>query len=123
MSEPVPQAATTAEPTVAVLADEPAVEAVAISDDATPMVARAAGAEAIAEEEVPLGAFDAPVDPAPWVAAMGAIGTALWGVIAVRRRLVMAQKLASFEGQVLGNVAAEASTDAAAAPSAGHQVL
>lgn len=123
VSEPAPQAATAAEPTAAVFADEPAVEAVAISDDATPMVTRAAGAEAIAEEEVPLGAFDAPVDPAPWVAGMGAIGTALWGVVAVRRRLVMAQKLATFEGQVLGNAAAEASTDAVAIPNAGHQVL
>ena len=85
------------------------------------MVARVGGAEAIAEEEVPMGAFDAPVDPAPWVAGLGAIGTALWGVIAVRRRLVMAQRLASFEGQVLGNSAVEA--DADAVPNAGHQAL
>ena len=46
-----------------------------------------------------MGAFDAPVDPAPWVAGLGAIGTALWGVVAVRRRLVMAQQLATFEAR------------------------
>ena len=102
-------------------AEQPAAETVSIDDDATPMVARVGGAEAIAEEEVPMGAFDAPVDPAPWVAGLGAIGTALWGVIAVRRRLVMAQRLASFEGQVLGNSAVEA--DAVAVPNAGHQAL
>ena len=93
----------------------------AVHDDATPMVSRAPGAEVIVAEAVPLGAFDAPVDPAPWVAGMGAIGTALWGVIAVRRRLVMAQRLVSFEGQVLGNAVAE--PDAVAVPNAGHQAL
>lgn len=122
LSEPAPQP----EPAKVELAEtataeEPVLEAVSIDDDAVPMVARAAGAEAIAEEEVPMGAFDAPVDPAPWVAGMGAIGTALWGVVAVRRRLLMAQKLASFEDQVLGASAAEA--DAVAVPNAGHQVL
>lgn len=60
-------------------------------------------------------------DPAPWVAGLGAIGTALWGVVAVRRRLVMAQQLATFESQVLGNSAVEA--DAVAVPNAGHQAL
>lgn len=94
---------------------------VLIDDDATPMVSRAPGAEVIVAEAVPLGAFDAPVDPAPWVAGMGAIGTALWGVVAVRRRLVMAQQLATFESQVLGNSAVEA--DAVAVPNAGHQAL
>lgn len=94
---------------------------VLIEDDATPMVSRAPGAEVIVAEAVPLGAFDAPVDPAPWVAGMGAIGTALWGVVAVRRRLVMAQQLATFESQVLGNSAVEA--DAVAVPNAGHQAL
>ena len=69
----------------------------------------------------PWGAFDAPVDPAPWVAGLGAIGTALWGVVAVRRRLVMAQQLAIFESQVLSNSAVEA--DAVAVPNAGHQAL
>lgn len=122
LSEPAPQP----EPAKVELAEtaaaeEPVLEAVSIDDDAVPMVTRAAGAEAIAEEEVPMGAFDAPVDPAPWVAGMGAIGTALWGVVAVRRRLVMAQKLASFEGQVLGASAAEA--DTVTVPNAGHQVL
>lgn len=100
---------------------EAAAEEVLIEDDATPMVSRAPGAEVIVAEAVPLGAFDAPVDPAPWVAGMGAIGTALWGVIAVRRRLVMAQRLVSFEGQVLGNAVAE--PDAVAVPNAGHQAL
>lgn len=57
----------------------------------------------------------------PWIAGLGAIGTALWGVVAVRRRLVMAQQLATFESQVLGNSAVEA--DAVAVPNAGHQVL
>ena len=66
--------------------------------------------EAIPEEEVPMGAFDAPVDPAPWVAGLGALGTALWGVIAVRRRLMMTQRLAAFESQVLGATEAEAET-------------
>lgn len=102
-------------------AEQPAAETVSIDDDATPMVARVGGAEAIAEEDVPMGAFDAPVDPAPWVAGLGAIGTALWGVVAVRRRLVMAQQLATFESQVLGNSAVEA--DAVAVPNAGHQAL
>lgn len=51
----------------------------------------------------------------------GAIGTALWGVVAVRRRLVMAQQLAIFESQVLSNSAVEA--DAVAVPNAGHQAL
>lgn len=122
VSEPAPQAA----PAKVVLAEtapaeQPAAETVSIDDDATPMVARVGGAEAIAEEDVPMGAFDAPVDPAPWIAGLGAIGTALWGVVAVRRRLVMAQQLATFESQVLGNSAVEA--DAVAVPNAGHQVL
>lgn len=122
VSEPAPQAA----PAKVVLAEtapaeQPAAETVSIDDDATPMVARVGGAEAIAEEDIPMGAFDAPVDPAPWVAGLGAIGTALWGVVAVRRRLVMAQQLATFESQVLGNSAVEA--DAVAVPNAGHQAL
>ena len=122
VSEPAPQAAPAkVELAETTSAEQPAAETVSIDDDATPMVARVGGAEAIAEEEVPMGAFDAPVDPAPWVAGLGAIGTALWGVIAVRRRLVMAQRLASFEGQVLGNSAVEA--DAVAVPNAGHQAL
>lgn len=122
VSEPAPQAGT-AKVVLAETApaEQPAAETVSIDDDATPMVARVGGAEAIAEEDVPMGAFDAPVDPAPWVAGLGAIGTALWGVVAVRRRLVMAQQLATFESQVLGNSAVEA--DAAAVPNAGHQAL
>lgn len=122
VSEPAPQAA----PAKVVLAEtapaeQPAAETVSIDDDATPMVARVGGAEAIAEEDVPMGAFDAPIDPAPWIAGLGAIGTALWGVVAVRRRLVMAQQLATFESQVLGNSSVEA--DAVAVPNAGHQAL
>lgn len=62
----------------------------------------AGGAAVILEEGVPLGAFDAPVDPAPWIAALGAIGTALWGLFTVRNRLAMTQRLAAFEHQVLG---------------------
>ena len=122
VSEPAPQAGT-AKVVLAETApaEQPAAETVSIDDDATPMVARVGGAEAIAEEDVPMGAFDAPVDPAPWVAGLGAIGTALWGVVAVRRRLVMAQQLATFESQVLGNSAVEA--DAVAVPNAGHQAL
>ena len=122
VSEPAPQAAPAkVELVETTSAEQPAAETVSIDDDATPMVARVGGAEAIAEEEVPMGAFDAPVDPAPWVAGLGAIGTALWGVVAVRRRLVMAQQLATFESQVLGNSAVEA--DAVAVPNAGHQAL
>ncbi|MEC4272080.1 hypothetical protein VJ923_02760 [Adlercreutzia sp. R25] len=115
VSEAIPESrALVAEPMMAAAAEPFVVGEVAIADDATPMVARSSAV--IPEEEVPLGAFDAPVDPAPWVAGLGAIGTALWGVVAVRRRLVMAQKLAAFEGQVLGNVAPEA--DASVAPNA-----
>ena len=124
VSEPATAAAqsATAETAEAVAATTgAAAEEVLIEDDATPMVSRAPGAEVIVAEAVPLGAFDAPVDPAPWVAGMGAIGTALWGVVAVRRRLVMAQQLATFESQVLGNSAVEA--DAVAVPNAGHQAL
>lgn len=118
-SSKVPEAisesrALAAEPMMAAAAEPFVAGEVAIADDATPMVARSSAV--IPEEQVPLGAFDAPVDPAPWVAGLGAIGTALWGVVAVRRRLVMAQKLAAFEGQVLGNVAPE--VDAAVAPNA-----
>lgn len=91
---------------------------VAIMDDAAPLVARAG--ESIAEEEVPLGAFDEPVDPAPWVAGMGAIGTALYATLAVRRRLLMTQRLQSFEAQVLGT-AAEPSPAPASANA--HQAL
>lgn len=113
--------AATAEPMPATPEDEAAVEEIAIDDDVAPMVARAGGSEAIAEEEVPMGAFDAPVDPAPWVAGLGAIGTALWGVVAVRRRLMMAQQLAAFEHGVLGNTVIDA--DAVVVPSVGHQVF
>lgn len=64
MSEPAPQAGT-AKVVLAETApaEQPAAETVSIDDDATPMVARVGGAEAIAEEDVPMGAFDAPVDP------------------------------------------------------------
>lgn len=113
--------AETDEPALAEPEAEVVGEEIAIDDDATPMVARVGGAEAIDEEDVPMGAFDAPVDPAPWVAGLGAIGTALWGVVAVRRRLMMSQKLATFESQVLGNGAAEA--DVVAVPNVGHQAL
>lgn len=110
----------------AATADEVATEEVL--DDAVPMAARAAektpladcSGVPIADEEVPMGAFDAPVDPAPWVAGLGAIGTALWGVIAVRRRLLMSHKLASFEAEVLG-VTAPAETTAAV-PGASRQL-
>ena len=44
------------------------------------------------------------------MAGLGALGTALWGVIAVRRRLMMTQRLAAFESQVLGATEAEAET-------------
>ncbi len=112
--------------TEAATTDEAAVEEVL--DDAVPMAARAAektpladcSGVSIADEEVPMGAFDAPVDPAPWVAGLGAIGTALWGVIAVRRRLLMSHKLASFEAEVLG-VTAPAETTAAV-PGASRQL-
>ena len=113
--------AETTEPALVEPEAEAVAEEIAIDDDATPMVARVGGAEAIAEEDVPMGAFDAPVDPAPWVAGLGAIGTALWGVVAVRRRLMMSQQLAAFESQVLGDSAAEACT--VAVPNAGHQAL
>lgn len=119
---PAPTSAATgfsAGETTAVAASEPKAEAepeaadgavatMVIQDDAVPMTARTG--EAIPEEEVPMGAFDAPVDPAPWVAGLGALGTALWGVIAVRRRLMMTQRLAAFESQVLGATEAEAET-------------
>lgn len=105
VSEPEPDAAPAPEPEEA---SEPVAPTSTIDNDAVPMAARSNAS--IEEEEVPLGAFDAPVDPAPWVAGMGAIGTALWGVVAVRRRLIMTQKLASFESQVLGNPASEAET-------------
>lgn len=64
VSEPAPQAAPAkVELAETTSAEQPAAETVSIDDDATPMVARVGGAEAIAEEEVPMGAFDAPVDP------------------------------------------------------------
>lgn len=115
-----------ADTTEAAATDEVATEEVL--DDAVPMAARAAektpladcSGVPIADEEVPMGAFDAPVDPAPWVAGLGAIGTALWGVIAVRRRLLMSHKLASFEAEVLG-VTAPAETTAAV-PGASRQL-
>ncbi|WP_296010871.1 hypothetical protein [uncultured Adlercreutzia sp.] len=115
-----------ADTTEAATTDEAVTEEVL--DDAVPMAARAAektpladcSGVPIADEEVPMGAFDAPVDPAPWVAGLGAIGTALWGVIAVRRRLLMSHKLASFEAEVLG-VTAPAETTAAV-PGASRQL-
>lgn len=119
--KPAPAAAEAEEPMLEAAEGEAVAEEIAINDDAVPVVARVGGAEAIAEEDVPLGAFDAPVDPAPWVATLGALGTALWGVVAVRRRLVMAQQLVAFEHCVLGDTAAEA--DAAAIPNVGHQTL
>ena len=91
-----------------------------VIDDAAPMAARAGSS--IAEEAVPLGAFDEPVDPAPWVAGMGAIGTALYATFAVRRRLLMAQNLKTFENQVLGTGVASA-VDPAASPVSFHHVL
>lgn len=91
-----------------------------VIDDAAPMAARAGSS--IAEEAVPLGAFDEPVDPAPWVAGMGAIGTALYATFAVRRRLLMAQNLKAFENQVLGTGVAPA-VDPAASPVSFHHVL
>lgn len=91
-----------------------------VIDDAAPMAARAGSS--IAEEAVPLGAFDEPVDPAPWVAGMGAIGTALYATFAVRRRLLMAQNLKAFENQVLGTGVAPAA-DSAASPVSFHHVL
>lgn len=91
---------------------------VVISDDEVPMVTRAS--EAIPEENVPMGAFDAPVDPAPWVAGLGALTTAFWGILAVSRRLLMAQRLASFEAQVLGVVPEAAEAEVAVAASASH---
>lgn len=91
-----------------------------VIDDAAPMAARAGSS--IAEEAVPLGAFDEPVDPAPWVAGMGAIGTALYATFAVRRRLLMAQNLKAFENQVLGTHVAPAA-DSAASPVSVHHVL
>ena len=81
--------------------------------------ATAAGTAAvIVEEGVPLGAFDAPVDPAPWIAALGAIGTALWGLLTVRNRLAMTHRLAALEHQVLGLGAAQA--DAVRVPGVGQ---
>lgn len=91
-----------------------------VIDDAASMAARAGSS--IAEEAVPLGAFDEPVDPAPWVAGMGAIGTALYATFAVRRRLLMAQNLKAFENQVLGTGVAPAA-DSATSPVSFHHVL
>lgn len=78
--------------------DVPA-EAFAVADDVAPLAAR--HGEVIGEEEVPLGAFDEPADPTPWVAGMGASGVALVAVVAMRRRLLMASRLQAFENSVL----------------------
>lgn len=86
-------------PTTAVTPSAPA-EASVVADDVTPLAPRIG--EAIGEEEVPLGAFDEPVDPTPWVAGMGATAVALVAAVAVRRRLLMASRLQTFEDSVLG---------------------
>ena len=58
VSEPAPQAGTAKVVLAATApAEQPAAETVSIDDDATPMVARVGGAEAIAEEDVPMGGF------------------------------------------------------------------
>lgn len=73
---------------------------VELPDDVAPLAAGVG--ETIAEEEVPMGAFDEPIDPAPWVAGLGSLVTALYATVAVGRRLSMAQRLKSFEDEVLG---------------------
>lgn len=88
-------------PAAPLAVDAPAVptEAFAIDEDVAPLAAR--HGEVIGEEEVPLGAFDEPADPTPWVAGMGASGVALVAVVAMRRRLLMASRLQAFENSVL----------------------
>ena len=60
----------------------------------------------IDENGIPMGAFDMPINPAPWVAALGLLGTAIYAVVEVGRRASMTYKLEDFEDEVIDEAAA-----------------
>lgn len=55
----------------------------------------------IGDDDVPLGAFDAPVSPVPWVSGLGILATLAYALMVVSRRFAHIDQLRELEQELL----------------------